>query len=220
MSTVPVPVSMTEAIEVNGLTKQFSDMTAVDDLDLAVESGGVFGFLGPNGAGKSTTINVLLDFVTPPADRRRAGELRALPRRRGPAGRRLLDGDGSATHTGGGAGRVARPAHPRRTDCRPRPQRRTRTQADHPGREARLTFVDRVREATTVTDVRIEQRRVGPVGVPVPRVRLRDVVPRASHVRAVHGPGTVCWRLGLRPADVRGVVTTAATTTVASVSGR
>ena len=53
------------AIETRGLTKRFDDVTAVDGLDLAVESGEVFGFLGPNGAGKSTTINVLLDFVSP-----------------------------------------------------------------------------------------------------------------------------------------------------------
>ena len=53
------------AIEVNGLTKQFGDVTAVDELSLIVESGEIFGFLGPNGAGKSTLINVLLDFVSP-----------------------------------------------------------------------------------------------------------------------------------------------------------
>ena len=52
---------MTEpAIETNGLTKQFDDVIAVDDVDLTVESGEIFGFLGPNGAGKSTTINILL----------------------------------------------------------------------------------------------------------------------------------------------------------------
>ncbi|ELZ08215.1 ABC transporter-like protein [Halovivax asiaticus JCM 14624] len=56
------------AIETDGLTKRFgADVLAVDDLDLTVEEGEVFGFLGPNGAGKSTTINVLLDFVRPTA---------------------------------------------------------------------------------------------------------------------------------------------------------
>ncbi|WP_256288582.1 ABC transporter ATP-binding protein [Halobellus inordinatus] len=53
------------AIELDGLTKRFEDVTAVSDLSLTVEEGEVFGFLGPNGAGKSTTINVLLDFVRP-----------------------------------------------------------------------------------------------------------------------------------------------------------
>ena len=54
-------------IETKGLTKRYGDVRAVEDLDLTVESGEVFGFLGPNGAGKSTTIDVLLDFVRPTA---------------------------------------------------------------------------------------------------------------------------------------------------------
>ncbi|RQG92898.1 ABC transporter ATP-binding protein [Natrarchaeobius halalkaliphilus] len=51
----------------NGLTKAYGDVTAINDLNLDIDEGEVFGFLGPNGAGKSTTINVLLDFVTPTA---------------------------------------------------------------------------------------------------------------------------------------------------------
>lgn len=54
-------------LETSGLTKRFGDTVAVDDLDLAVTEGEVFGFLGPNGAGKSTTINMLLDFTRPTA---------------------------------------------------------------------------------------------------------------------------------------------------------
>ncbi|MDS0474543.1 ABC transporter ATP-binding protein [Natrinema sp. 1APR25-10V2] len=54
------------SIQTNGLTKQFGDDTvAVEDLDLTVDTGEIFGFLGPNGAGKSTTINMLLDFIRP-----------------------------------------------------------------------------------------------------------------------------------------------------------
>jgi ABC-2 type transport system ATP-binding protein len=53
------------AIELDGVTKRFEDVTAVSDLSLTVDEGEVFGFLGPNGAGKSTTINILLDFVRP-----------------------------------------------------------------------------------------------------------------------------------------------------------
>jgi ABC-2 type transport system ATP-binding protein len=53
------------AIRTRGLTKTFGGVTAVDDLDLRVESGEVFGFLGPNGAGKSTTIDLLLGFTSP-----------------------------------------------------------------------------------------------------------------------------------------------------------
>jgi len=55
------------AIELDGVTKRFGDVTAVDELSMTVPEGEVFGFLGPNGAGKSTTINVLLDFVRPTA---------------------------------------------------------------------------------------------------------------------------------------------------------
>ncbi|MFB6123245.1 MAG: ATP-binding cassette domain-containing protein [Haloferacaceae archaeon] len=53
------------AIDLDGVTKRFGDVTAVRNLDLTVPEGAVFGFLGPNGAGKSTTINILLDFVRP-----------------------------------------------------------------------------------------------------------------------------------------------------------
>ncbi|AGN00033.1 ABC-type multidrug transport system, ATPase component [Salinarchaeum sp. Harcht-Bsk1] len=53
------------AIDCSGLTKRFGDVLAVDDLDLTVEEGEIYGFLGPNGAGKSTTIDILLDFVRP-----------------------------------------------------------------------------------------------------------------------------------------------------------
>jgi len=53
------------AIETSSLTKRYGDVVAVDDVDLTVEEGEVFGFLGPNGAGKTTTIDVLLDFIRP-----------------------------------------------------------------------------------------------------------------------------------------------------------
>jgi ABC-2 type transport system ATP-binding protein len=53
------------AIELDGVTKRFGDVTAVDDVDLSIEVEEIFGFLGPNGAGKSTTINMLLDLVRP-----------------------------------------------------------------------------------------------------------------------------------------------------------
>ena len=49
-------------IEVKGLTKRFKNLTAVNNLDLNVYRGDVFGFLGPNGAGKSTTIRMLLSL--------------------------------------------------------------------------------------------------------------------------------------------------------------
>ncbi|HOI28721.1 MAG TPA: ABC transporter ATP-binding protein [Melioribacteraceae bacterium] len=52
-------------IEVRGLTKKFKNITAVNNLDLNVYRGDVFGFLGPNGAGKSTTIRMLLSLIKP-----------------------------------------------------------------------------------------------------------------------------------------------------------
>jgi ABC-2 type transport system ATP-binding protein len=55
------------AIEVIGLTKNFGDIRAVDDLGFAVQPGTVTGFLGPNGAGKTTTLRMLLGLVTPDA---------------------------------------------------------------------------------------------------------------------------------------------------------
>ena len=56
---------MEKVIEVSGLTKEFKNLTAVDDLELNVHKGDVFGFLGPNGAGKSTTIRMLLTLIKP-----------------------------------------------------------------------------------------------------------------------------------------------------------
>jgi ABC-2 type transport system ATP-binding protein len=63
------------AIELDGVRKEFGDVTAVDGVDLTVPEGSIYGFLGPNGAGKSTTINMLLDFVRPTT-----GEVRVLGR--------------------------------------------------------------------------------------------------------------------------------------------
>jgi len=52
-------------IAVNGLTKQFGTITAVDDISFNVPEGELFGFLGPNGAGKTTTIRMLTGILTP-----------------------------------------------------------------------------------------------------------------------------------------------------------
>lgn len=56
-----------QIIEVRGLTKKFKNLIAVNQLDLNVYRGDVFGFLGPNGAGKSTTIRMLLSLIKPTA---------------------------------------------------------------------------------------------------------------------------------------------------------
>ena len=47
------------AIEVEGLTKSYGDVVAVDGVDIKIESGEVFALLGPNGAGKTTTVEIL-----------------------------------------------------------------------------------------------------------------------------------------------------------------
>ena len=57
------------AIEVHGLTKRFGDFTALDEIDLAVERGIIFGFLGPNGAGKTTTLRLMTGLARPTAGR-------------------------------------------------------------------------------------------------------------------------------------------------------
>ena len=52
-------------IETKKLTKKYSNLTAVDNLDLKIEKGEVFGLLGPNGAGKSTTLLMLTTLIQP-----------------------------------------------------------------------------------------------------------------------------------------------------------
>jgi ABC-2 type transport system ATP-binding protein len=56
---------MENIIEIKNLTKQFKDLTAVDDISFEVKKGEIFAFLGPNGAGKTTTIKMLTTLVDP-----------------------------------------------------------------------------------------------------------------------------------------------------------
>ena len=57
--------SVEKVIQISSLSKRFKDLLAVDELELHVNRGDVFGFLGPNGAGKSTTIRMMLSLVSP-----------------------------------------------------------------------------------------------------------------------------------------------------------
>jgi ABC-2 type transport system ATP-binding protein len=58
-------MSNNPVIAADGLTHYYGDTVGVEDLDLEVHAGEVFGFLGPNGSGKTTTIRLLLDFLRP-----------------------------------------------------------------------------------------------------------------------------------------------------------
>jgi ABC-2 type transport system ATP-binding protein len=60
-------MSALSVIDCQGLTKRYlgTDVDALTDLDIQVNSGEVYGFLGPNGAGKSTAIRTLLNFIQP-----------------------------------------------------------------------------------------------------------------------------------------------------------
>ncbi|NUC74511.1 ABC transporter ATP-binding protein [Haloterrigena sp. SYSU A558-1] len=53
------------AIETTGLTKRYGATVAVDDLELSIPEGSVYGFLGPNGAGKTTTMRLLTSLTRP-----------------------------------------------------------------------------------------------------------------------------------------------------------
>ena len=62
-----------DAIRVEGLTKTFKDVKAVDDISFSVPEGELFGLLGPNGAGKTTTINMLSTLLAPTSGRADVG---------------------------------------------------------------------------------------------------------------------------------------------------
>ena len=66
---MPVPAHEDAAppVEVRGLVKRYGDLVAVDDVDLTVERGDVFGYLGPNGAGKTTSLRMMLGLIRPTA---------------------------------------------------------------------------------------------------------------------------------------------------------
>jgi ABC-2 type transport system ATP-binding protein len=76
------------AIVAEGLTRHFGETVAVDNLDLRVPEGTVYGFLGPNGAGKTTTIEMLTTLLPPTS-----GEARV-------AGVPVTDRDGVKRHIG------------------------------------------------------------------------------------------------------------------------
>ncbi|MBL9032529.1 MAG: ATP-binding cassette domain-containing protein [Phycisphaerae bacterium] len=67
---------MSDAIVIKGVRKAFGQKVAVDDMDLVVPQGALYGFIGPNGAGKTTTIRIVMSIIFP--DR---GEVSVLGKR-------------------------------------------------------------------------------------------------------------------------------------------
>jgi len=81
-------MSSTAAIEVQGLIKRYGPKSAVDGINLSVESGEIFALLGPNGAGKTTTVEILEGYRTASA-----GTIKVLgfdPATQGSAGQKLF----------------------------------------------------------------------------------------------------------------------------------
>lgn len=58
---------MNEIVKTSALTKRYKDFAAVEELNMNVREGRIYGFIGPNGAGKSTTLKMLLGLVHPTA---------------------------------------------------------------------------------------------------------------------------------------------------------
>ena len=74
-------------IEARGLIKRYGHITAVDDVDLTVSAGDIYGYLGPNGAGKTTSLRMLLGLIRPDS-----GSARLFGRDPLVEGARALDG--------------------------------------------------------------------------------------------------------------------------------
>ena len=56
---------MSFAVETENLSKKYDDLLAVDQLNLQIKGGEIFGLLGPNGAGKTTTLSMLATLLKP-----------------------------------------------------------------------------------------------------------------------------------------------------------
>ncbi|MEA2474740.1 MAG: type transport system ATP-binding protein [Thermoleophilaceae bacterium] len=74
-------------VEARGLVKRYDSVVAVDDVDLTVQPGDVYGYLGPNGAGKTTVLRILLGLIRPTA-----GDVRLFGRDPLEDGVRALEG--------------------------------------------------------------------------------------------------------------------------------
>src|ERR1044072_5250293 len=82
------------AIETSRLARRYGNLIAVEDLNLQVQRGSIYGFLGPNGAGKTTTIRMLLGLIRP-----NQGEVRLLGEALGKSRLAVLSRVGSLVET-------------------------------------------------------------------------------------------------------------------------
>ena len=62
---VPFNMSIPYAVELKDVTKRYNEIVAVNNLNLTIGTGEIFGLLGPNGSGKSTTLKMLMGLVQP-----------------------------------------------------------------------------------------------------------------------------------------------------------
>jgi ABC-type uncharacterized transport system ATPase subunit len=60
-------VEWDDVLELQGLTRRYGDLVALDDLTFSVAEGQMFGFVGPNGAGKTTAMRIILGVLEPDA---------------------------------------------------------------------------------------------------------------------------------------------------------
>jgi ABC-2 type transport system ATP-binding protein len=60
-------VEWDDVLELQGLTRRYGDLVALDGLSFAVAEGKMFGFVGPNGAGKTTAMRIVLGVLEPDA---------------------------------------------------------------------------------------------------------------------------------------------------------
>jgi len=54
---------LSEVLSITGLTKKYGSLRAINNLDLTIEKGNVYGILGPNGSGKTTTLSIIMDII-------------------------------------------------------------------------------------------------------------------------------------------------------------
>ena len=192
-------------VEVEGVSKRFGEVSAVEDFSFRVERGQVYGLLGPNGAGKSTTLRMIMGLERPNSGvtrlfgddghtglraarpcrcDRRAGRVRARTSR----GMRNL----RLWWTAGGARMARRRSRPRPGHRRPRRRDPSQGQDLLAGHEATSRLRPAAARPSRAAGARRTDERLGPRRDP------RD--PRAD--RPPHPPG--CDGAALQPSPQRG----------------